>query len=299
VSRSGNVFQILVGGAALLLLASVAYARRTGSGNQPNGNGRTPRCAVEQFGVHVPGQLDTFQLCGQPIHDTPYSGADGLGSLFSPLWSISLAFAFTGFYFRRRSRPDTHRLGLLHAVGNHASGDGPCPAGPVAGHGSVVSDQCWFLYRDLGGAGSITVRMTSMTGTITYPSPNRDQIVPGLVSWAKAGIIVKDGVRHGSQYAALIMTGRHGVRLPYDYKHDVAGSAGGVSERSPRWLRLTRSGGTTTGSGELFIDTFVGVPGRRRSDGGSGWHSSSSARPPRSFAHRWNAPAERGPAQRE
>lgn len=94
-------------------------------------------------------------------------------------------------------------LGLLSTFGNRSSCDGPCPAAPVAGDGSIVSDRFWFLHRDLGREGSITVRMTSMTGTITYPPPNHDQIVPGLVPWAKAGIIVKDGVRQGSQYAAL------------------------------------------------------------------------------------------------
>lgn len=139
-------------------------------------------------------------------------------------------------------------LGLLFASGNRSSCDGPCPAAPVAGDGSIVDDHFWFLHRDLGREGSITVRMTSMTGTITYPPPNHDQIVSGLVPWAKAGIIVKDGVRQGSRYAALMMTGSHGVRFQYDYKHDVAGRAGVVSEQSPRWLRLTRSGDTVTGA---------------------------------------------------
>jgi hypothetical protein len=139
-------------------------------------------------------------------------------------------------------------LGLLVAFGNHVSCDGPCPAAPVADDGSVVSDKFWFLHRDMGREGSVTVRMTSMTGTITYPPPNHDQIVPGLVPWAKAGIILKDGVRQGSPYAALMMTGSHGVRFQYDYTHDVAGSAGGVSEQSPRWLRLTRSDDTITGA---------------------------------------------------
>jgi hypothetical protein len=72
--------------------------------------------------------------------------------------------------------------------------------------------------------------------------------VAGLVPWAKAGIIVKDGMRQGSQYAALMVTGSHGLRFQHDYQHDVAGRAGGVSEQSPRWLRLTRSGDKITGS---------------------------------------------------
>lgn len=147
-------------------------------------------------------------------------------------------------------------LGTLVAFGNHSSCPGACPAAPVADDGSIVSDNFWFLHRDLGHEGSITVRLTSMTGTITYPPPNHDQIVSGLVPWAKAGIIVKDGVRQGSQYAALMMTGSHGVRFQYDYTQDVAGNPGRVSERSPRWLRLTRLGDTITGSESVDGDQW-------------------------------------------
>ncbi|MGW7706172.1 hypothetical protein [Streptomyces sp. NPDC054771] len=138
-------------------------------------------------------------------------------------------------------------LGLLYAFGNHASCGGPCPAEPTGPDGSLVNDQFSFLHRDMGTDGSITVRMTSMTGTITYPPPDHDRIVRGLVPWAKAGIIIKDGVRQGSSYAALMATGRHGVRMQYDYRHDIVGSGRGVAGGAPRWLRLTRSGDTVTG----------------------------------------------------
>ncbi|MEU6407273.1 hypothetical protein [Microbispora sp. NPDC046933] len=138
--------------------------------------------------------------------------------------------------------------GLLYAFGSRVSCQGPCPADPTAADGSIVSDRFWFLHRDLGPEGAITVRMTSMTGTITYPPPGHDQIVSGVVPWAKAGIIIKDGVRQGSSYAALMMTGGRGVRMQYDYRHDIAASEGGLTPRFPRWLRLTRSGDTVTGS---------------------------------------------------
>ncbi|MFD7441691.1 hypothetical protein [Streptomyces sp. NPDC059909] len=143
-------------------------------------------------------------------------------------------------------------LGLLSAISNHASCsqgsvEVACPVDPVGPDGRVVSDQFFFAHRTLGENGSITVRMTSMTGIVTYPPPNHDKIVPGLVPWAKAGIIVKDGIGRGSAYAALMMTGSHGVRMQDNYTHDTAGRAGGVSARSPRWLRLTRSGATVTG----------------------------------------------------
>jgi hypothetical protein len=44
-----------------------------------------------------------------------------------------------------------------------------------------------------------------------------------------------------------MVTGGHGVRMQYDYTHDLAGAPGTVSGTSPRWLRLTRAGDTLTG----------------------------------------------------
>jgi len=137
--------------------------------------------------------------------------------------------------------------GLLFVAGNRSSCDGPCPGMAVSADGGAVSDQFWFAHRDLGPEGSITVRLTAMTGTITYPPPDHDEIVAGLVPWAKTGIIVKDGTGQGSDYAALMMTGEHGVRMQYGYEHDIAGSAAEVPMEAPVWLRLTRSGDTITG----------------------------------------------------
>ncbi|MEV6492235.1 hypothetical protein AB0M20_26975 [Actinoplanes sp. NPDC051633] len=125
-------------------------------------------------------------------------------------------------------------LGLFIASRNVASCAGPCPAAVA------VNDRFWFLHRELGREGSITARLTSMTGTITYPPPGHDEIVAGLVPWAKTGIIVKDGVRQGSPYAALMATGAHGLRFQHGYTRDVA-----VGGSSP-WMRLTRSGDRIT-----------------------------------------------------
>lgn len=123
----------------------------------------------------------------------------------------------------------------------------PCPTAPTGPDGQGVADRSYFAHRAIGERGGITVRLTGMTGTITYPPPDHDEIVDGLAPWAKVGIMIKDGTTPGSTYAALVMTGGHGVRMQHDYAHDVAGRPGGVSPGAPRWLRLTRDGATITG----------------------------------------------------
>lgn len=139
--------------------------------------------------------------------------------------------------------------GILLA--NTISCEGPsgnvCPAPPIGPGGQEVDDRFYFVHQPLTGDGSITVRVTSMTGIITYPPPDHDEIVSGLVPWAKAGVLIKDGIEPGSAYAAVMLTGSQGVRMQYNFTEDIAGLPGGVSVQSPRWLRLTRSGDTLTG----------------------------------------------------
>jgi ABC-type transport system involved in multi-copper enzyme maturation permease subunit len=144
-------------------------------------------------------------------------------------------------------------VGLAVAAGRQTTcGQGPvavaCPAVPVGPDGEAVNDKFFFVHQPLTGDGSVTVRLTSLTGIITYPPPNHDQIVSGVVPWAKAGVMVKESLRQGSPYAALMLTGGHGVRMQHDFVNDTAGRPGGASPDAPRWLRLTRTGDTLTGS---------------------------------------------------
>jgi hypothetical protein len=80
----------------------------------------------------------------------------------------------------------------------------PLPIGP---DGEAVADKFFFVHKPLTGDGSITIRVTSLAGLITYPPLNHDQIVPGVVPWAKAGVMIKDGVKQGAAYAAMMVTG--------------------------------------------------------------------------------------------
>lgn len=127
---------------------------------------------------------------------------------------------------------------------------------PVGPGGEAVDDSFYFVYRPLADDGTLTARITSLTGQVGsssgvtragsggVPEPS---LRPGLQPWSKAGIIVKADTSQGAAYAAMMATGAHGVRMQYDFTGDIAGTAGLVSPRSPGWLRLVRDGSVITG----------------------------------------------------
>lgn len=149
-------------------------------------------------------------------------------------------------------------LGLLPMSGTCIQDTCKQPIGP---EGEEVRDTFYLLHQPLTGNGTITARVSSMTGLLpaepgTETEPDDEAAItqvggsgmrPGLVPWAKAGLIIKDGTTRGSAYAAVMATGGHGVRMQYNYVHDQAGQPGAINKSSPRWLRLTRDGDTITG----------------------------------------------------
>jgi ABC-type transport system involved in multi-copper enzyme maturation permease subunit len=149
-------------------------------------------------------------------------------------------------------------IGLLSASGSMSSCNGkPCHfVFPVGPGGEAVTDTFYFVHRPLASHGSITARVTSLTGELPTATGNGRVragqapgagMHPGLESWSKAGLIIKAGTAQGSAYAAVMVTGDHGVRMQYDYTQDIAGPPGRPTPASPRWLRLTRAGDTITG----------------------------------------------------
>lgn len=161
-------------------------------------------------------------------------------------------------------------VGLLGPAGSEIScnrPDGrPCdhslPTGPG---GEAVHDRFTFVHRPLDGDGSITARVTSLTAEFLDPgSAGQSALQP----WSKAGIMLKAGTGEGASYAAVMVTGAHGVRMQHDFTGDLAGPAGGVSVASPKWLRLTKTGDKLTGyaSADGVAWTEIGavdVPGLR------------------------------------
>lgn len=149
-------------------------------------------------------------------------------------------------------------LGLLPGAQGSCGQQGPDSACtlPIGPGGEEVTDKFSFVHQPLAGDGSITIRVTSLTGLLPAPAAGggnpgdqgpREGTRPGLAPWAKAGLIIKATTRQGSAYGAVMVTGTHGVRMQYNYVHDIAGRSDAVSPESPRWLRLTRAGDTITG----------------------------------------------------
>ena len=137
--------------------------------------------------------------------------------------------------------------------GVQKSGRGCLPPIPIGPGGEAVQDNFYFVHQPLAGNGTITAQLYSFTGMYA-PGNGPVQVgslgpsmKPGLMPWSKAGIMIKAGLKQGSAYAAMLATGGHGLRMQWNYTGDTPGLPGAVSTASPRWLRLTRSGGTITG----------------------------------------------------
>lgn len=168
---------------------------------------------------------------------------------------LMVAFAYLATFHHQNGACSTPSQSSCRVLQPHV------PLGP---DGEAVSDTYYFVHRTLAGDGDITVRVGSLSGRIQSGSGNAVSVgdLAGAAGpaqpWAKAGLILAASSRPGSAYAAVMLTGAHGVRMQFDYTHDNAGPA--VSAHSPRWLRLTRAGTTLTGyaSADGVLWTKVG-----------------------------------------
>ena len=102
-----------------------------------------------------------------------------------------------------------------------------------------MTDVFNFVHQPLAGDGTITARLASLTGLVPDPSHDtrtgrrtgasdratrrRGKGRPGALGQGRPDH--QGGPRPGSAYAAVMVTGAHGVRMQYDYTHDIAGPA--------------------------------------------------------------------------
>lgn len=134
----------------------------------------------------------------------------------------------------------TAALGPLNLSTQHGPSGGSGPTLVRGPDGEAVNDSFYFVRRHLAGDGTITARITDLSG-MAVNGPGR--VSHEVQGWAKAGIIIKQNLTPGSLYAAIVLTGAHGVRFQDGYTHDTAGPGA----TAPCWLRLIRTGDTLTG----------------------------------------------------
>ena len=179
------------------------------------------------------------------------AGRDGFGQLLRSEWiklrtvrgwviAIIVAAALTAVIpialagTATSNDPVTCAHGICQAEGQVVA------TGPA---GDAVTDSFYFVHQALAGDGTITARVSALHGSSAPQHlPPGFAPPPSIEPWAKAGLMIKASTKPGSAYAAVMLTGGHGVRMQYDFTHDVAGSAASAS-----WLRLTRTGDTITG----------------------------------------------------
>jgi ABC-type transport system involved in multi-copper enzyme maturation permease subunit len=195
-----------------------------------------------------------------PYRSTARDARDGFGQLLHAEWTkfrtvrgwiIGMIVAVLITAVIGVLIAEAHPTASCQAQGGPSQHGAACGGPPpylLGPGGEPVQDEFYFVRQPLAGNGSITVRVTSLTGLLPASlgnAPNSGR--PGLMPWAKAGIIISDGTSEGSAYAAMMVTGGNGVRMQWNYTGDTPGLPGAVSAAGPRWLRLTRDGGTITG----------------------------------------------------
>jgi regulation of enolase protein 1 (concanavalin A-like superfamily) len=91
-----------------------------------------------------------------------------------------------------------------------------------------LTDECRFAYKRLSGNGSIVARIDSLVQTN---------------GWAKAGVMIREGLDANAKHAAVVLTPSNGVSFPYrPHTGDVSYQTNMAGLRAPYWVRLTRTG---------------------------------------------------------
>jgi hypothetical protein len=111
----------------------------------------------------------------------------------------------------------------------------------LTGAGSDIwgnSDEFTYAYKTLAGDGALIARVVS-NGT-------------GTNTWAKGGVMIRDGFNGGSTHAIMAMTGSGGNGASFQYRTAANGTSGNADSSStiapPYWVKIERTGETFKGS---------------------------------------------------
>lgn len=141
----------------------------------------------------------------------------------------------------------------LTGVPGFANFDASTGTYTLAGSGADIwgsQDGFQYLYQQLSGDGSITVRVTGMEDT---------------ADWAKAGIMFRESLADNAKEAYLVNTPHNG--LQWSARTTVGGNTSAYTPNTgtsftPTWLRIVRSGNTFTAfkAGADGVFTQFGSP---------------------------------------
>jgi hypothetical protein len=108
------------------------------------------------------------------------------------------------------------------------------------------ADEFRFVYKQLKGNGSITVRVDNVANTN---------------AWAKAGVMIRESLDSSSMFADAVVSATSGVAM--QYRNQTAGTCAGDAVTpvvtAPYWVKLTRTGTAFTAQrsvdGVTWVDT--------------------------------------------
>jgi Concanavalin A-like lectin/glucanases superfamily/Bacterial Ig domain/Kelch motif len=104
------------------------------------------------------------------------------------------------------------------------------------GEGSDIwgtADQFHYVYRSLGGDGTIIARVVSQQNT---------------AGWAKAGVMMRESTAAGAAHAMMVITPGNGTAFQYRPSTGASSTNSNTGGRTaPYWVKLVRSGSTITG----------------------------------------------------
>ncbi|MBN1513406.1 MAG: hypothetical protein JXB13_15420, partial [Phycisphaerae bacterium] len=108
-----------------------------------------------------------------------------------------------------------------------------------------TADEFRFVYKSLSGDGSIIAKVDSVENTNV---------------WAKAGVMIREGLAAGAKHAMVVVTPGSGIQFTWrDFANaamDTHSTQAGLT--APYWVKLTRTGSTFTA--ELSADGVVWQP---------------------------------------
>jgi len=98
-------------------------------------------------------------------------------------------------------------------------------------------DDFTYIYKTLSGDGAMVARVTSVgTGTST---------------WAKGGVMIRDGLNGGSTHAMMVITAGGGNGASFQYRSTTDGASANTDSTAvvaaPYWVKLERAGDIFTG----------------------------------------------------